>query len=202
MWRSMRARSPGRLCRAAEGWRGRRSPRPVRRFAGRGDQLRGDSRSLRALDTQLALEQLQLDHELLRLAALRSQRVPQHAGGPLRLLERLVICESFYLTTELLEQHSTIIQSQLQRRLASNTLRPRHHSRGPAVVLVLYQTFLAWGPARHCMPVLAVRGLPFTCWGCFVGMRGLLTSIAAAWAASVAALLDVFYEFLAAHLRN
>ena len=27
-------------------------------------------------------------------------------------------------------------------------------------------------------------------------MRGLLTAIAAAWAASVAALLDVFYEFL------
>ena len=41
-----------------------------------------------------------------------------------------------------------------------------------------------------------MRGLPGTCWGCFVGMRGRLTAIAAAWGASVAALLDVFCEFL------
>ena len=42
----------------------------------------------------------------------------------------------------------------------------------------------------------AVRGLPGHLIQCFVGTRGRLTAIAAGWGASVAALLDVFYEFL------
>ena len=138
-------------------------PHAAGRSSGRID--RDDDTSKRAVDPISPISSSKtLEHR--RLA-----QVPER-GHVLRLLERLVICEVALPHCRAFSS-STPPSSNLNfSSLRTDALGPRHHSRGPAVVLVLHEASLACAPARHCMPGLAVRGLPGTCWGCFVVCGG------------------------------